>query len=100
MSRRVKKEVECAENIGLDELARTVDGTVDMAFGGEMHHRFRPVPCEDFPYPRSIAQVDLLEMVPRMVHHTDKRRKVPSVTKLVEIDDLVVGLIDEIANEV
>ena len=31
---------ESANNVGLDEIAWAVDGAVNMAFSGEIHHRF------------------------------------------------------------
>ncbi|MOA17904.1 hypothetical protein D3C78_1381820 [compost metagenome] len=54
-----------ADDIGLDEGCRAVDGAVDVGFGGQVHHGIRSMLAEhpfDFG---AVADVDLLERVAR-----------------------------------
>ena len=50
-----------AGDVGLDEIAGTVDGTVHMAFGRQMHHRIRSMLGKDPVEGGAVADVGLLE---------------------------------------
>ena len=43
VTQRFLQEGEGADNVGLDEFARTIDRAIDMAFGRQIHHRVRLV---------------------------------------------------------
>ena len=57
------KQVEGADDIRLDELARAVNGAVHVALGGKVHDGIRLVLAEHFCKPCSIAEIDLFENI-------------------------------------
>ena len=58
-----------ADDVGLDELGRAVDGTVDMALGGQVHDAVGLVLGEQAADFGGIADVDLFEAVARIAGH-------------------------------
>ena len=86
-----------ADDIGLDEGRRTVDRTVDMALGGEMHDRVDGVLAQQRGDQHTITDIALDEVVARAVADRSKRGEVGGVGQLVEIDHAMVGCRDQVA---
>ena len=86
-----------AEHVRADELVRAVDGAIDVAFGGEMHHRVGRVPLEDVVHRRAVADVGADEAVARAARNRLERAEIGGVGQLVDVDDRAVGLPHEIA---
>ena len=53
-------------NIGLNELSRTIDGAIDVALCGKVHHTIWRVLGKESRYLTRIADVDFFEMVARV----------------------------------
>jgi hypothetical protein len=69
-----------------------------MGFGGQMHHRARPMLGEDARERRGVANIGLLEDMPRIVTRRAKRFQIAGIGQLVEIDDGFAGLGNKLAN--
>ncbi len=54
-----------AGNVGLDKLARTINGTIDMAFGGKVHHGVRLELGKGLLQGLPITDVDLRKSITR-----------------------------------
>jgi len=81
------EQCECPHDIGLDELTGTVDRAVDVAFGGEVHHRIGLVLGQKRGHQRSIADVAMHEHVVRVALQRRQRMQVAGVGQGVEVDD-------------
>ena len=57
---------ERADDVGLDELRRTVDRAVDMTFGSEIHHAMRLVRIEQAAQRWPVADVHLSKAIARV----------------------------------
>ena len=81
------QQAEGADDVGLDEVFRAVDRTIDMAFGGEIEHRARLVFGQQIRHQRAVAYVAVHEHVPLI---TGQRRQVFAVARIgqrIEVDD-------------
>ena len=67
MRERGLKQRVGADDVGVDEVRRRVDGTVDVAFGGEMHHGVRVELGKEFRDGRTVADVGAAELVARVI---------------------------------
>src|SRR4029450_2881580 len=80
------QEIECADNICMDEVAGASDGAVNMRFGGQMHDMGDLVPLDDFHQAGLVADVCILENVFGMRSDRNKVFKVASVGETIKID--------------
>jgi hypothetical protein len=55
-----------ADDVRGEELGRPVDGTIDVALGGQMHDGLRIEVVEDLRDPCTIADIGAAEMVARV----------------------------------
>ena len=85
-----------ADDIGLDELARTVDRTVHMAFRGEVHHMRRLELGEHTIQFGPVADVDLLELEPVGFRDRSEIFKVPGVGEFVDYADGIRCVVDDV----
>ena len=92
------QQAEGADHVGLDELARPVDGAVDMGLGGQMHHRVGLVAVEEPLQLGGVADVDLLEGVARVALGPRQGGQVGRVGQLVDVDDEGVGFGKKLAD--
>ncbi len=97
------QQAQGAHHVGLDEGARAVDGTVDVAFSGEIQHRIRLVLGQQAGYQRAVTDVTLHKHVVRVAVQAGQRLQVAGVGEHIEVDDLDTagdGLENEVtANE-
>jgi hypothetical protein len=82
---------EGAVYVGAHEGARTVDGAVDMALGGEVHHRARLVLGEQALDQGAVADVAMHEEVARVAFQAGERLAVAGVGQRVEVDHRLVA---------
>ena len=80
-----------ADDIGFHEGGGAVDGTVDMAFGGQMHDRVGPVPVKDRIHRRAVADIGLLERIAGGVRDLGHIGQRSGIGQLVEVDDRMPG---------
>src|SRR5262245_38365583 len=98
MPQGLLQQDKCTYDVGLDECDRTVDRTVDVALGGQIHHQIGPVGLEQATKPWSVANVRVLEPVAGMVRGIRDRVRIGGVGQLVDIDDPCGGFAQQRAN--
>ena len=84
-----------AHDIGLDEFARAVDGAVDVALGGEVHDGVGLILVKNLLQRRRVAEIDLFEMIFRMVGKISEGLGIAGVCEFIEVDNFGVLLLDE-----
>ena len=89
----------CADDIGLNKRAGTIDAAINMTFGGQVHDRLRLVARDRLLDGLAVSDVDLLELVARMIGNVGERGEVSSVRQRIHVEDLV-ALSQGQANEV
>ena len=87
-----------ADDIGLDEGRRRVDRAVDMALGGEVIDRTRPVLLERRGHRRAIADIGAQEDMGLVAGHWREILEIAGVGQLVDGDD-ALAVTDERANQ-
>ena len=93
------KDIVRADDVGLQEVGRPVDGAVDVAFGRQVHHGVGLVPLEHARHRGSVADVDTLERVAVIPLHRCERLEITRVRELVDGDHVVAEVEDEVAND-
>ena len=92
------QQCECTDNIGFDELGRTVDRTIDMALGGKIHDRIGLVLLEQLAERLCFADALTLECIAGVFSNACQRFKIGSVGQFVDIDDAGLGVAQKMAN--
>jgi hypothetical protein len=88
-----------ADDVGLDEFGRAVDGAVDVALGGQVHDAVRLVLAEQAADLGGVADVDLLEGVARVAGDAGQGVEVACVGQAVHVDHPVVGVSDQVPDD-
>ena len=86
-ARRLQQR-EGADDVGLDELARSVDRAVDMALGGQMHDGVDALVLHHLLHRIAVADVELVEAVVRAAGDVSGRAFARGIGQLVDIDDV------------
>ena len=90
---------ERAFDVGLDEVARRHDRSIDVRLGGKMDDVIRGF--DQRAGRRSIENVAMHERVPRVVHHVVQVFPAAGISQLVEIGDVPVRMrVQRVAHEV
>ena len=84
------EQVEGAHDVGLDELARAVDGAVHMAFGREVDHRTRPMLGQQAVDQGAVADVALHQLVACVALQAGQSFGVARVGQFVEVHDRLI----------
>lgn len=92
------KQIECADDIGLDKLACRIDRAVDMAFRSQVHHGIRLVLCEYAVEFGSVANIHLLKSVARIIGYLGQRFQIAGISQLIDIDDRVLSVLDNMTD--
>ena len=87
-----------ADHIGVDEIGRAVDRTIDMAFGGKMHHGIGRKVRKDACHGALVADVRGAEAEAAMAAHGIERGEVAGIGQLVDDEHLVIGVFQEVPN--
>ena len=69
------------------------------AFGGQVHHRVGPVGGEDLPHRIGVADIGLHVHVPGVAQSFLQRVLRGGVGHLIDVDDVVAGGPDEVADD-
>ena len=85
-----------ADDVGLDELARTVDGAVHVAFGGKVHHVRRFELGEHAVKLVFVADVDLLKLEPGRLRDRCEVFKIACVGELVHHANKIRRVVDDV----
>jgi len=86
MSKGLLQQRERADDVGLNKFAGAIDGSVDVALGGKMHHRTRLVFLEQRAQRRAVANILLRQQITRR-SCLPNGLEVRGVGQLVDIDD-------------
>ena len=92
VAQRFLQEGEGADDVGLNEVAWTIDRTIDMAFGRQMHHRVRLVFLEQLAQRRSLANALFFERVVRVAVSAGQRLEAGGIGQLVDINHAGMGV--------
>ena len=79
------KQIIGAGDIGIDKIARAVDGTVHMGFSGQMHHHIGLMLRKCRVQHGAVADVHMGEMIKRAVRH---RRQVFQASRIGQRIDI------------
>ena len=90
---------ESADDIGLDEGARPVDGAIDMALGGQMHHRIGPERVEGGGDGGAVAYVGAAKGIARIAGDGRERIEIAGIGELVEDEQLMRRRLDDAAGD-
>ena len=93
------KQVECADDVGLDEFAGGIDRAVDMTFRRQMHDGIGPVLGKHAVKFGTIANVHLLKGVTRVVGYVGQRFEIARVGQFIEVDDGILSIFDDMADD-
>jgi hypothetical protein len=89
------QQIEGADHVAHDEGLRPVDRPVDVGFGRQMNDHVRLMAMEDIGQRRPIAQIGLLERVPRISRQWSQSGGAGCVAELVQINDPAVGRVPQ-----
>ena len=93
------KQVERADDVGLDEFASGIDRAVDMTFRRQVHDGIWPVLCKHTVKFGAIANVHLLKGVARAVGYIGQRFEIARIGQFVKVDDGILGILDDMADD-
>ena len=94
------KEVEGADDVGLDELGRSMDRAIHMGLGGKIDDGTGSVLGEQFGNEFGIPYVTAHEGMPWITINGDKVLQIAGVGQLIEINDGILPERDPIENKV
>ena len=95
------EEIECAKDVGSDEVAGATDRTIDMGFRGQVHDGGDLMITHDPADIVAIAEVDLFEDIFVMALESGEIFKMSGVSEAIEIDQMGdFGPVDDVANEI
>ena len=81
------EQVERADDVGGDEVARTGNGTVHVRFRREMHDMGDGVLFDDPHHSGFITQIHLLKNIFRVLGNLFQIFQVPGISKAIQIDE-------------
>ena len=82
-----------AQNIGLQEDLRGLDGAVHMGFGGKVHHRVRLLMLEDLIDRSPVADVHLVEFEVGVLQRLLQGGEIARVGQCIQTDDPILGVV-------
>ena len=95
------EQIKCADDIRVDEIARTGDGTVHVRFRREMHDVRDGVLFNDTPHGSFVAQVHFLKNIFRVFGNLFQIFKVPGVGEAIEIDEFGdLRAVNDVVNQI
>ncbi len=97
---RFFQQTECPQNIGTDEIIRTMDRTIHMTFRRKVDDGARLMLLEQSPQKLAIAHVSLNEAVSRISSNPNQVAEIARVRELVEVDHRSLFLRDPLQDEV
>src|SRR6267378_985274 len=95
------KQVECADDVCLDEIIGSQDGPVDVRLSGEVQNMCDRMTPEKVDHCRLVAQVDLLENIFSAIFDALQVSQISGVGQAIEIDQFLnFRSIDDVPNHV
>src|SRR3546814_1232364 len=99
ITQRLLKHIEGAHDIGLDERARAIDGTVDMTLRRQMRDHVRLEIRHQASDQPLIADVASDEAITWIIFNGRKGRQNAGIGQLVEIEHLIFCLADQVPDQ-
>ncbi|MNZ16353.1 hypothetical protein D3C78_333260 [compost metagenome] len=87
-----------ADDIGLDKVSRTSDGAVNMALGGQVHHRIRLVQGKHPIQFGTVADIHRLKRITLTCRYIGQRFQIPSIGEFIKVDNGILGITDDMAH--
>lgn len=94
------EEAESADDVGLDEGLGTVDGAINVTFGGEVHDGLRMVIFKETGHEFAVGDIAFDEGVAGMVDHLGQGVNVAGVGQFIDVGHFVTlgeGQVNEVA---
>ena len=88
-----------ADNVGLDKIRRTVNGTVDMGLGRQVHDRIGLEACEQGADGGLVDDIGLDELIAAVGRDAGQRLKVAGVSQLVQVEHFVLSVLNQVADQ-
>ncbi|MNP12715.1 hypothetical protein D3C76_1049640 [compost metagenome] len=88
-----------ADDVGLDEFSRAIDGAIDMGFGGQVHDRMGLEARQCGTDRLAFGDIGLEELVARVAGCRCQGFEVAGVGQFVEVENLMLGVVQQMANE-
>src|ERR1700722_8166284 len=95
------EQVECSDDIRMNEIAGAGDGAIHVGFGGEMHHLRDGMFLDDLQNGRLVAQINFFKNEFRMLGDFFQIGEMPGIGEAIEIDEaLDFGAVNNVVNEI
>src|SRR5262249_42583075 len=86
------KQLERSDHVGLEKTARSVNRTIHMRFGGEVHNRKRPTRFEQGLYNSRIPDIASDECITGVRRNLHQVEQVSRIGELIKHQHMPVGL--------
>ncbi|MCY1536252.1 hypothetical protein D9M68_717000 [compost metagenome] len=87
-----------ANDIGLDEFGRPIDGAIHMRLGGQVHHCCGAELGKHLVQRGCITNIHLVEAIAGRAIYIGQRLQIAGIGEFVEVGDLVIGVLDQVTN--
>ena len=81
-----------ADDVGPHERPAIENAPIDMTFRREVHNEFRLVIFQHAINKLAIADIAVLEQIPRVARDVREILRVAGIRQLVDVDDLLIGI--------
>lgn len=88
-----------ANDVGLDKIRRAVNGAVDMGLGRQVHDRIGFEACEQGADGDLVDDIGLDKLIAAVGRDAGQRLEVAGVSQLVQVEHLVLGVLDQVADQ-
>jgi hypothetical protein len=88
-----------ADNVGLDEIRRAIDGAIDVGLGRQMHDRLGCEALEHGADARLVGDIGLHELVAGVVGDGGQGLEIAGIGEFVEVEHFVFGVADQVAHD-
>ncbi|MCY1413779.1 hypothetical protein D9M71_292160 [compost metagenome] len=88
-----------ADNIGVNELCRAIDRTVDMGLGSQVHDHLGLEALQHSADGSLVGDVGLDELVTRIRGNADQRFQIAGVCQLVQVEHFMFGVPDQVTDQ-
>ncbi|MCY1360756.1 hypothetical protein D9M69_473990 [compost metagenome] len=87
-----------ADDIGLYEGGRTIDGAIDMRLCSQVHHYVRLIAIEDAVKLSAITNIYLFKTIPITCRNLCKRLQVTGIGKLIQVNYMILSSSNDMPN--
>ena len=88
-----------AHDIGLDKIRRTVNGTVDMGLGRQVHDRIGFEACEHGADGGLVDDIGLDKLIAAVGRDAGQRLEVAGVSQLVQVEHFMLSVLNQVPDQ-